>query len=103
MISLLHVGCTVHGSAPIRSGAAPPERNPHMFHSLRRARGLRRVLCAAAAALLLPLAGAQTADAASPGAGYWHTSGRQILDAANQPVRIAGINWFGFETGNYVV
>lgn len=74
-----------------------------MFRSLRRAPGLRRALCAAAAALLLPLAGAQTAHAASPGAGYWHTSGRQILDAANQPVRIAGINWFGFETGNYVV
>ncbi|WP_369247395.1 cellulase family glycosylhydrolase [Streptomyces sp. R41] len=74
-----------------------------MFRSLRRARGLRRALCAAAAALLLPLAGAQTAHAAAPGAGYWHTSGRQILDAANQPVRIAGINWFGFETGNYVV
>lgn len=45
-------------------------------------------------------AGAVTADA---GAGYWHTSGRQILDAAGQPVRIAGINWFGFETANYVV
>ncbi|MER5182859.1 cellulase family glycosylhydrolase [Streptomyces sp. NPDC002896] len=69
-------------------------------------RGLRRVLCVAAA-LLLPLAGAQTAHAESaaeaPGAGYWHTSGRQILDTADQPVRIAGINWFGFETGNYVV
>lgn len=68
-------------------------------------RSLRRALCVAAAALLLPLAGgAQTAHAAAaPGAGYWHTSGRQILDAAGQPVRIAGINWFGFETGNYVV
>ncbi|WP_369170197.1 cellulase family glycosylhydrolase [Streptomyces sp. R28] len=67
-------------------------------------RSLRRALCAAAAALLLPLgAGAQTAHAADPGAGYWHTSGRQILDAAGQPVRIAGINWFGFETGNHVL
>jgi endoglucanase len=68
-------------------------------------RSLRRALCAVAAALLLPLgAGAQTAHAAAvPGAGYWHTSGRQILDAAGQPVRIAGINWFGFETGNHVV
>ncbi|MER6953179.1 MULTISPECIES: cellulase family glycosylhydrolase [unclassified Streptomyces] len=76
-------------------------------------RSLRRVLCAVAAALLIPLAGVHTADAAdaadavdaaaAPGAGYWHTSGRQILDAAGQPVRIAGINWFGFETGNYVV
>ncbi|MDQ1046519.1 cellulase family glycosylhydrolase [Streptomyces sp. V4I2] len=65
-------------------------------------RSLRRALCAVAAALLLPLAGAQTADAAEPGAGYWHTSGRQILDAAGQPVRIAGINWFGFETANHV-
>ncbi|WP_240799194.1 cellulase family glycosylhydrolase [Streptomyces sp. A0958] len=56
------------------------------------------------AALLLPLAGAQVASAAeaSSGSGYWHTSGRQILDADNQPVRVAGINWFGFETANYV-
>ncbi|MEU3614158.1 cellulase family glycosylhydrolase [Streptomyces sp. NPDC006872] len=76
-------------------------------------RSLRRVLCTVAAVLLIPLAGVHTADAADaadaadvaavPGAGYWHTSGRQILDAAGQPVRIAGINWFGFETGNYVV
>jgi endoglucanase len=37
------------------------------------------------------------------GTGYWHTSGSKILDANNQQVRIAGINWFGFETGNYVL
>ncbi|MEU6259988.1 cellulase family glycosylhydrolase [Streptomyces sp. NPDC047043] len=67
-------------------------------------RSLRRALCAVAAALLLPLAGVHTAHAAdAAGAGYWHTGGRQILDAAGQPVRIAGINWFGFETGNHVV
>ncbi|WP_328473877.1 cellulase family glycosylhydrolase [Streptomyces sp. NBC_00448] len=42
---------------------------------------------------------ATTADA---GTGYWHTSGRQILDANDQPVRIAGVNWFGFETDNHV-
>ncbi|MFD9932441.1 cellulase family glycosylhydrolase [Streptomyces massasporeus] len=69
-------------------------------------RTLRRALCVAAA-LLLPLAGVQSAraDAAAEaaGGGYWHTSGRQILDAAGQPVRIAGINWFGFETANHVV
>lgn len=35
------------------------------------------------------------------GTGYWHTNGNQILDANNQPVRIAGINWFGMETANY--
>ncbi|MFD7134357.1 cellulase family glycosylhydrolase [Streptomyces sp. NPDC059894] len=76
-------------------------------------RSMRRALCAVVAALLLPLAaGAQSARAAEPdtavsaadaGAGYWHTSGRQILDEAGQPVRIAGINWFGFETANHVV
>ncbi|KQW16762.1 cellulase family glycosylhydrolase [Streptomyces sp. Root369] len=69
-------------------------------------RSLRRALCAVAAALLLPLgtAGLQSAHAAeTAGAGYWHTSGRQILDESGQPVRIAGINWFGFETGNHVV
>src|SRR5439155_11817782 len=43
----------------------------------------------------------RTADAA--GDGYWHTNGRQILDSAGHPVRIAGINWFGFETANHVV
>ncbi len=65
-----------------------------------------------AAALVLILAGtvAQPATAANiklatpaAGAGYWHTSGRDILDSGNQPVRIAGVNWFGFETSNDVV
>jgi endoglucanase len=77
-----------------------------MFRSLRRTLG---ALCAAAA-LLLPLAGGvhPAAAAAAPdaaaeaGAGYWHTSGRQILDANGRSVRIAGINWFGFETANHV-
>jgi endoglucanase len=41
--------------------------------------------------------------AALVGEGYWHTSGRQILDANNQQVIITGLNWFGFETSNYVV
>ncbi|MFK0100358.1 cellulase family glycosylhydrolase [Streptomyces sp. NPDC091040] len=78
-----------------------------MLHPLRTFRRAARTVAVAAAALLLPLAGAHTASAdaaraAAAGSGYWHTSGRQILDAANQPVRIAGINWFGFETANYV-
>ncbi|MFD7711785.1 cellulase family glycosylhydrolase [Streptomyces sp. NPDC059786] len=61
---------------------------------------------ATALALSLPLTAAQAATTTAPaaaGAGYWHTSGRQILDEDNQAVRIAGINWFGFETSNYVV
>lgn len=37
------------------------------------------------------------------GTGYWHTSGSAILDSNNKPVRIAGLNWYGFETGLGVV
>ena len=38
---------------------------------------------------------------AAMASGYLHTSGSQILDANNTPVRIAGVNWFGFETTNF--
>jgi endoglucanase len=41
--------------------------------------------------------------AAAQGAGYWHTSGNQILDSNNQPVRIAGVNWYGFETTDELI
>lgn len=41
-------------------------------------------------------------SAAAQGAGYWHTSGNQILDANGKEVRIAGINWYGFETPDYL-
>ncbi len=45
-----------------------------------------------------------TPNPAQPvGTGYWHTNGTQIVDANNRPVRIAGINWFGFESPSYVV
>jgi endoglucanase len=37
------------------------------------------------------------------GTGYWHTSGNEILDSTNKVVRIAGINWSGFETTSEVV
>ncbi|HLH58960.1 MAG TPA: cellulase family glycosylhydrolase [Streptosporangiaceae bacterium] len=40
--------------------------------------------------------------AAGAGAGYWHTSGNQILDSGGNPVRIAGVNWYGFETPDEV-
>jgi endoglucanase len=52
------------------------------------------------AGLTIPLAPAGKANAA--GSGYWRTSGNRILDAAGNPVRIAGINWYGFETSNKV-
>jgi endoglucanase len=38
----------------------------------------------------------------SQGVGYWHTNGSQILDANGDSVRIAGINWYGFETTDEV-
>lgn len=39
-----------------------------------------------------------TTAAFAQGDGYWHTRGVQLLDTNNKPVRIAGINWYGFET-----
>ena len=84
----------------------PDSPSPQKFPSR-----LRTAIAAGVAAALLallslfgqPHATAAAAPAANAAAtGYWHTSGRQILDSANQPVRIAGVNWFGFETSNYV-
>jgi cellulose 1,4-beta-cellobiosidase len=44
---------------------------------------------------------ALVADAGNgTGSGFFHTSGAQILDANNQPVRMTGLNWFGGETSN---
>lgn len=34
---------------------------------------------------------------------YWSTKGNQIVDLLGRPVRLTGINWYGFETTNYVV
>ena len=34
------------------------------------------------------------------GAGPWRTEGARIVDAAGRPVRVAGVNLFGFETTN---
>jgi endoglucanase len=42
-----------------------------------------------------------TTPASAAGTGYWHTSGSKIVDANGATVKITGINWFGFETGNY--
>lgn len=53
--------------------------------------------------LAAPASAAPSVSPNGAGTGYWHTSGGKILDANNQQVRITGINWFGFETGNYVL
>lgn len=42
----------------------------------------------------------QVADPAGA-VGYFHTQGNQLLDANNHVVKIAGVNWFGFESSNY--
>jgi cellulase/cellobiase CelA1/aryl-phospho-beta-D-glucosidase BglC (GH1 family)/chitodextrinase len=44
-----------------------------------------------------------TGGGGTPATGYWHTQGNQILDANDQPVRIAGVNWYGFETTDQIV
>jgi endoglucanase len=36
------------------------------------------------------------------GTGYWHTSGSQILDSNGKVVRLAGVNWYGFETPDFL-
>jgi endoglucanase len=54
-----------------------------------------------AATLAVAMASAPAAHAAT-GAGYWHTSGNQIQDSNGNPVKIAGINWYGFETTDEV-
>ncbi|MHB1422345.1 MAG: cellulase family glycosylhydrolase [Gemmataceae bacterium] len=38
----------------------------------------------------------------SGAADFFHTNGNQIVDVNGKPVRIAGVNWFGFETTTYV-
>ncbi|MGD0615284.1 MAG: cellulase family glycosylhydrolase, partial [Verrucomicrobiota bacterium] len=40
-------------------------------------------------------------NSSGPAPGYYHTSGNQILDSNNQPVKFSGVAWFGLETANY--
>ncbi|MBV9451355.1 MAG: cellulase family glycosylhydrolase [Streptosporangiaceae bacterium] len=80
-------------------------------HRARRSVPLLLTACAAAMLAALGLTAMATTGAAAPrapaasgvGAGFWHTSGNQILDSAGNPVRIAGVNWYGFETPDEVV
>jgi len=34
--------------------------------------------------------------------GYWHTSGTQILDASDHPVRIEGLTWYGMDNSHWI-
>ncbi len=53
--------------------------------------------------LLLVIVLASSSAAFAQGTGYWHTSGNQIVDSSGHVVRLAGINWYGFETTDQVV
>lgn len=46
---------------------------------------------------------AQAAEGDESGAspGWFSTSGNQVVDADGHPVRIAGVNWFGFESDTF--
>ncbi|MFI6151774.1 cellulase family glycosylhydrolase [Kitasatospora sp. NPDC051170] len=82
-----------------------------MLHPVRRLRDALLAVALASTVLAAPAAAATPAasvpaaaapvQAAPAGSGYWHTDGRRLLDEANRPVRIAGVNWFGFETETY--
>jgi endoglucanase len=56
--------------------------------------------CALLAAAVSTTASAQSTN--TVGSGYWHTSGNQIIDSGGNVVRIAGINWYGFETADFL-
>lgn len=62
---------------------------------------IRATINAAAGTVIMIIALSATAAGADVGVGYWHTNGHRIEDRANQPIRIAGINWFGMETNTY--
>lgn len=53
-------------------------------------------------AIMLPLAPETNAQLATPGTGYWHTVGTQIVDGAGRPVRINGVTWYGMESSHWV-
>jgi endoglucanase len=74
----------------------PHSRAPRRFGDRNPARDLLR---SAAAALIVCVLASAPAAAQS---GYWHTSASSILDSNGQPVRISGINWYGFETTDEV-
>lgn len=58
----------------------------------------RTVLPAALALLAAPSTHAETTHIALP----LHTSGHQILDAAEKEVRLTSVNWYGFDEKEYV-
>jgi endoglucanase len=93
---------TLHSNAWLREHNVAA-LHPRPRRSVPTERIKRAALSAATAALSLGLT-TSTAFAQTPnaGAGYWHTAGNTILDANGAQVRIAGINWYGFETPDFI-
>ncbi|MBA9001602.1 cellulase family glycosylhydrolase [Thermomonospora cellulosilytica] len=59
------------------------------------------VVSAAVLSLLASLLFGIVPAQAAPGDGPWRARGAQLVDAAGDPVRITGINWFGMETDTF--
>ncbi|WP_181009217.1 cellulase family glycosylhydrolase [Streptomyces sp. SM11] len=62
-------------------------------------------LVVAVAPALVPAASAapvRAPDSAASQADWLHTQGNQIVDEAGKPVRLTGVNWFGFNTSERV-
>ncbi len=85
-------------SDPLASSRRIPKGNDGVPVTMRRRVALSLAL-AACFLLSPPLAVAQPAPLY---AGYWHTDGTQILDAAGETVHLAGVNWYGMDDSHWV-
>jgi endoglucanase len=53
--------------------------------------------------MVLAVAGCGPAPAQAPHVGYWHVQGSTIRDESGAEVRFSGVNFGGFESGNYAL
>ncbi len=92
---------------PLTPQLIPPQKGPGKLPRLLVAGSLVFVVVLTVALGMTFIFGMHAGKPASMseelGKGPWHTAGAQILDANNQPIRIAGVNWSGFETNTFVV
>lgn len=63
---------------------------------------LRKAFCWILCTALSGFSTAGLAQTAADPALPLHTAGREIVDAQNHPVRLMGVNWFGFDEGEFV-
>lgn len=50
---------------------------------------------------ILTVGNASEREASAGASGFFSTSGNQIVDSNGNPVRLAGVNWFGMESSNF--